>query len=112
MYLARTGPVEPLREDAADPVSDVEEDEADNGNEVILRPRRVRVLQQMIYLRPNPRSVKSRVKRRACAAYLVCGLHEHGDGGEAPEGDGEDEEHGQAVEGDAGEDKERVRLAR
>ena len=36
----------------------------------------------------------------------------HGDGGEAPEGDGEDEEHGRAVEGDAGEDQEWVRLAR
>ena len=40
------------------------------------------------------------------------GLDEHGDGGEASEGDGEDEEHGQTVEGDAGEDKERVRLPR
>ena len=40
------------------------------------------------------------------------GLEEHGDGGEASEGDGEDEEHGRAVEGDAGEDQEWVRFSR
>ena len=50
--------------------------------------------------------------RRRVALHYPGGLDEHGDGGEASEGDGEDEEHGCAVEGDAGEDQEWVRLAR